>query len=45
MQLTATAMDNKGNAVPNQSFLWPSSNNGNATVSRMVSSPGGGPGT
>jgi uncharacterized protein YjdB len=31
MQLTATAFDNKGNAVPNQSFIW-SSSNGNATV-------------
>jgi uncharacterized protein YjdB len=32
MQLTATAFDNKGNTVPNQGFIWTSSN-GNATVS------------
>jgi uncharacterized protein YjdB len=33
MQLTATALDSKGNAVPNQSFVWFSSNIAVATVS------------
>jgi uncharacterized protein YjdB len=33
MQLTATATDSKGNTVPNQSFLWVSSNPTLATVS------------
>jgi uncharacterized protein YjdB len=33
MQLTAAALDNKGNTIPNQSFLWFSSNTGVATVS------------
>ncbi len=33
MQLTATATDSKGNTVPNQSFLWSSSNPTIATVS------------
>jgi alpha-amylase len=33
MQLTATALDSKGNAVPNQSFIWSSSNSTIATVS------------
>jgi uncharacterized protein YjdB len=33
MQLTAAALDNKGNTIPNQSFIWFSSNTGVATVS------------
>jgi uncharacterized protein YjdB len=33
MQLTATAMDDQGNTVPNQSFLWSTSNIITATVS------------
>jgi hypothetical protein len=33
MQLVATAKDNKGNTVPNQSFVWSSSNTNTATVS------------
>jgi len=33
MQLTATAVDSKGNTVPNQSFIWTSSNTTLATVS------------
>ena len=33
MQLTATAMDADGNAVPHQSFYWSSSNTNTATVS------------
>jgi uncharacterized protein YjdB len=33
MQLTAAAMDAKGNAVPRQSFVWSSSNTDKATVS------------
>jgi len=33
MQLTATAIDAKGNAVPGQSFVWSSSNTDKATVS------------
>ena len=33
MQLTATATDANGNAVPNQSFIWSSSNTNIATVS------------
>jgi len=33
MQLAATAKDNKGNTVPNQSFTWSSSNTNTATVS------------
>jgi uncharacterized protein YjdB len=33
MQLTATATDNQGNAVPNQSFFWSSSATNIATVS------------
>jgi uncharacterized protein YjdB len=33
MQLTAAALDSKGNTVPNQSFVWLSSNTGVATVS------------
>ena len=33
MQLTATAIDAKGNTVPNQSFVWSSSNTDKATVS------------
>jgi uncharacterized protein YjdB len=33
MQLAATAKDNKGNTVPNQSFTWSSSNTSTATVS------------
>jgi len=33
MQLTATAFDSKGNPVPNQSFIWTSSNTTVATVS------------
>jgi uncharacterized protein YjdB len=33
MQLTATAMDSKGNTVPIESFIWASSNNTIATVS------------
>ena len=33
MQLTATAKDAKGNAVPHQSFVWSSSNSDRATVS------------
>jgi uncharacterized protein YjdB len=33
LQLTATAMDNKGNKVPNQSFIWSSSDGNTATVS------------
>ena len=33
MQLTATAKDNKGNPVPQQSFVWSSSNIEKATVS------------
>ena len=33
MQLTATAVDSKGNTVPNQSFTWSSSNSSVATVS------------
>jgi trimeric autotransporter adhesin len=33
MQLTATALDNKGNVVPNQSFFWSSSNPNVASVS------------
>jgi uncharacterized protein YjdB len=33
MQLTATALDDQGNAVPNQGFLWSTSNLLTATVS------------
>ena len=33
MQLTATAVDAEGNTVPNQSFVWSSSNTDKATVS------------
>ena len=33
MQLTATALDSKGNPVPHQSFVWSSSNTDKATVS------------
>ena len=33
MQLTATANDAKGNSVPDQSFVWSSSNTDKATVS------------
>ena len=33
LQLAATAKDNKGNTVPNQSFTWSSSNTDAATVS------------
>jgi uncharacterized protein YjdB len=33
LQLTATAMDDQGNTVPNQNFLWSTSNIGTATVS------------
>jgi len=33
MQLTATAVDSKGNTVPNQSFIWTRSNTTLATVS------------
>jgi len=33
MQLTATALDEKGNRVANQSFTWSSSNTNTATVS------------
>ncbi len=33
MQLTATAKDDKGNSVPQQSFVWSSSNTDKATVS------------
>jgi uncharacterized protein YjdB len=33
MQLTATALDSKGNTVPNQTFIWSSSNTTLATVS------------
>jgi uncharacterized protein YjdB len=33
MQLTATALDAKGSAVPDQSFVWSSSNTDKATVS------------
>jgi uncharacterized protein YjdB len=33
MQLTVAAIDDKGNAVPNQSFHWSSSNMDKATVS------------
>ncbi|MBW8768614.1 MAG: Ig-like domain-containing protein [Gemmatimonadetes bacterium] len=33
MQLTATAIDSRGNTVPNQSFTWSSSNTNVATVS------------
>jgi uncharacterized protein YjdB len=33
MQLTATAMDDKGNTVPNQTFRWSSSDTNRATVS------------
>lgn len=33
LQLTATAKDGQGNAVPNQSFFWSSSNINTATVS------------
>jgi uncharacterized protein YjdB len=33
MQLTATAMDDQGNTVPIQNFLWSTSNFGTATVS------------
>ena len=32
MQLTATALDSEGNAVPNQSFFWSSSTPTTATV-------------
>ena len=33
MQLTATALDSKGNALSHQSFVWSSSNSDRATVS------------
>jgi len=33
LQLTATAKDNQGNTIANQSFLWSSSNTATATVS------------
>jgi uncharacterized protein YjdB len=33
MQLTATAKDNQGNTVPNQTFYWASSNSAIASVS------------
>jgi uncharacterized protein YjdB len=33
LQLTATAIDARGNAVPHQSFVWSSSNTDKATVS------------
>jgi len=33
MQLTAVALDNRGNAVSHQSFIWSSSNTNTATVS------------
>ena len=33
MQLTATAKDDQGNTVPDQSFVWSSSNTDKATVS------------
>ena len=33
MQLTATAKDDRGNTVPNQGFVWSSSNTDKATVS------------
>jgi len=33
MQLTAKAMDDQGNTVPIQNFLWSTSNIGTATVS------------
>ena len=36
MQLTATAKDDRGNAVAHQSFLWSSSNTDKATVSESV---------
>jgi uncharacterized protein YjdB len=33
LQLTATAQDNQGNTIANQSFLWSSANTATATVS------------
>jgi uncharacterized protein YjdB len=43
LQLTATAKDAQGNTVPNQGFIWTSSN-GNASVSQsgLVSGKHGG---